>query len=95
MRLLNVETLDFEDFEDEDKIPKYVILSHTWGEDEVSFQDMTQSRLAAEKKRGFGKIQKTASQARIDGIDWFWVDTCAIDKKSSAELSEAINCKPS
>ena len=26
-----------------------------------------------------------------DGYSWVWVDTCCIDKSSSAELSEAIN----
>ena len=26
-----------------------------------------------------------------DGWDWIWIDTCCIDKRSSAELSEAIN----
>ncbi|KAI0639265.1 hypothetical protein C8Q77DRAFT_1204784 [Trametes polyzona] len=29
--------------------------------------------------------------AEADGYDWLWVDTCCIDKTSSAELSEAIN----
>ncbi|PVH68226.1 HET-domain-containing protein [Cadophora sp. DSE1049] len=29
--------------------------------------------------------------ARHDGLEYFWVDTCCIDKSSSAELSEAIN----
>ncbi|KAI8282315.1 hypothetical protein K4K60_003645 [Colletotrichum sp. SAR11_57] len=30
-------------------------------------------------------------EARRDGFDWAWLDTCCIDKTSSAELSEAIN----
>lgn len=27
----------------------------------------------------------------LAGGDWVWVDTCCIDKRSSAELTEAIN----
>ena len=33
-------------------------------------------------------MDQLASQAKID---WVWVDTCCINKDSSAELSEAIN----
>ncbi|KAF8859680.1 hypothetical protein BDZ45DRAFT_704155 [Acephala macrosclerotiorum] len=32
-----------------------------------------------------------AEEARRDCLQYFWVDTCCIDKSSSAELSEAIN----
>ena len=45
----------------------------------------------ARKKAGYRKIQKTCELARIDGFSHAWVDTCCIDKSSSAELSEAIN----
>jgi len=37
------------------------------------------------------KINQTCEQARHDGYQWVWVDTCCIDKTSSSELSEAIN----
>ena len=30
-------------------------------------------------------------QAKADGHKWIWIDTCCIDKTSSADLSEAIN----
>jgi hypothetical protein len=30
-------------------------------------------------------------QALADSLEWVWVDTCCIEKSSSAELSEAIN----
>lgn len=40
---------------------------------------------------GFAKIQKSCDQARKDGYQYVWVDTCCINKNSSAELSEAIN----
>jgi hypothetical protein len=42
-------------------------------------------------KTGFDKIRFCGEQARRDGLHYFWVDTCCIDKSSSAELAEAIN----
>lgn len=78
------------------ELPKYVILSHTWDGEEVTLQDMLRFKnknLAheIESMRGFEKIRYTCEQARRDGIEWAWVDTCCIDKTSSAELTEAIN----
>jgi hypothetical protein len=72
-----------------DNIPPYAILSHTWGPDEVAFRDMLDGNGA--NKTGFGKIRFCGEQARRDGLHYFWVDTCCIDKSSSAELAEAIN----
>jgi hypothetical protein len=46
---------------------------------------------AAESKPGYGKIRFCGEQARRDGFQYFWIDTCCIDKSSSAELQEAIN----
>ncbi|KAI0410869.1 hypothetical protein F5X98DRAFT_358642 [Xylaria grammica] len=71
--------------------PKYAILSHTWGEEEVSFQDMQHLNKRTKKKQGFKKIVYTCDQAEHDGLSWVWIDTCCIDKSSSAELTEAIN----
>jgi len=72
-------------------IPAYGILSHTWGDDgdEVTFKDLTKG--SGKSKAGYAKIQFCAKQAAADGLKYFWVDTCCIDKSSSAELSEAIN----
>jgi hypothetical protein len=67
-----------------------VILSHTWGEDEITFQDI-QDLEKARKKKGFRKLEQYCRKAHSDGFKWVWVDTCCIDKTSSAELSEAIN----
>jgi hypothetical protein len=78
-----------------DDIPKYAILSHTWGdeEDEVSFLDMMDE--GGERKPGYHKIQLCANlcanQAWRDGLRFTWVDTCCIDKSSNAELQESIN----
>ncbi|KAK3387853.1 heterokaryon incompatibility protein-domain-containing protein [Podospora didyma] len=92
MRLINVATFEMEEFFG-DRIPEYeyAILSHTWGDDEVTFQDMKASPRDIEHKKGYTKIRYLVGQARRDNFKWAWADTCCIDKTSSAELSEAIN----
>lgn len=94
MRLINTETLQLEDFTVR-KIPEYAILSHTWTEEEVTFQELTgPTDTFIEKvveKAGFAKILQTCALARANDIKYAWVDTCCIDKTSSAELTEAIN----
>lgn len=90
MRLINTTTYILESFVDHRSAPKYAILSHTWGEDEVTFSDfhhLDKARLM----KGFTKIRFTCEEALRNGLSHFWVDTCCIDKSSSAELSEAIN----
>ncbi|KFY83236.1 hypothetical protein V500_10125 [Pseudogymnoascus sp. VKM F-4518 (FW-2643)] len=74
-----------------DNIPEYAILSHTWGADteEVTFQDLIND--TGKGKSGYGKIWFCGEQARRDGLQYFWVDTCCIDKSNSTELAEAIN----
>jgi hypothetical protein len=72
-------------------VPPYAMLSHTWGADidEVTFRDLINN--TGKSKAGYGKIRFCGEQARRDGLQYFWVDTCCIDKSSSAELTEAIN----
>ncbi|KFY30276.1 hypothetical protein V494_08201 [Pseudogymnoascus sp. VKM F-4513 (FW-928)] len=74
-----------------DNIPSYAILSHTWGADieEVNFRDLTDR--TGKNKAGYNKIRFCGEQARRDGLKYFWVDTCCIDKSNNAELAEAIN----
>ncbi|KAK5119389.1 hypothetical protein LTR85_007745 [Meristemomyces frigidus] len=90
MRLLNVYTEKLEEFDNESGLPRYVILSHTWGKDEVSYQDILTDPDVS-KKDGYRKIRKTCEKATVHGIKYAWIDTCCINKASSAELSEAIN----
>jgi len=76
---------------DEDKRPPYAILSHTWAADnsqEVTFAEVETEE--GQKKVGYEKIRFCAEQARKDGIEHFWVDTCCINKTNLVELSEAI-----
>jgi hypothetical protein len=75
---------EFADYE----IPPYAILSHRWGDEEVSFQDMQAQRSS---KRDYSKISRFCDRAAQDGFAYAWIDTCCINKESSAELSEAIN----
>ena len=92
MYLLSVTTLPLHSFIGE-AIPPYAILSHVWGSEEVSYVSMAKPkhRAIAEQQSGFRKIEMCCKQAQRDGYHWVWVDTCCIDKRSSAELSEAIN----
>ncbi|KAK0702502.1 hypothetical protein B0T21DRAFT_321315 [Apiosordaria backusii] len=98
MRLLDTYTLRL--ISKQGAIPPYAILSHTWGAeaDEVSFQDINDLQSASHqddhpvtRKTGFSKIHDAARVARSSDIKYIWIDTCCIDKTSSAELSEAIN----
>lgn len=91
MRLLDVNTYKLNEFIGDD-IPPYAILSHTWAEEEVLYRDIEEGDLPKlEKKHGFKNIQFCTQQAKEDGLLYCWVDTCCINKSSSAELSAAIN----
>ena len=74
-----------------DNIPPYAILSHTWrlDGDEVTFKDISEG--SAKSKAGYTKISFCGDKAASDGLQYFWVDTCCIDKSNNNELSEAIN----
>jgi hypothetical protein len=94
MRLLRCASggeLSLENFHGDDDVPSYAILSHTWGADseEITFQDLM--RGTGKGKAGYRKIMFCEQQAVTDGLQYFWVDTCCIDRTSSTELSEAIN----
>lgn len=92
MWLLNTTTLLLKHFSDDRQAHEqgYAILSHTWGEDEVSFRDMTRESLLDDykrrktrKKAGFMKVEKACDQAKRDGHTWVWIDTCVLTKKAA------------
>ena len=89
MRLINTQTLAFEEHFG-DRIPKYAILSHTWGKEEVTYREWLDERHITDKN-GYRKIRDCCRKARQLSIDHVWVDTNCINKDSSSELSEAIN----
>lgn len=90
MWLVDARTGRLQEFFDSD-VPSYAILSHRWGPEEVSFTELQQLSESILQKRGFTKIKACCDQAVRDGLDWAWIDTCCIDKRNSADLSEAIN----
>lgn len=88
MRLINVETLKLQEFLSAN-VPHYAILSHRWEEEEVTFQDLMSGK--GHGMAGWKKIEGCCQLALHDKLEWVWIDSCCIDKSSSAELSEAIN----
>lgn len=86
MRLLDTSNIQLREFIG-DEVPPYAILSHTWGKEEVSYQGLSGAR----STKGFQKILRCCTLAKSEGYDYVWIDTCCIDKTSSAELSEGIN----
>jgi hypothetical protein len=87
-RLLHTSTYKVHEFFG-NEIPNYAILSHRWGKEEVSLYDLENEKGFG--KAGFAKISGCCAGAVLDGFQYVWIDTCCIDKTSSAELSEAIN----
>ena len=82
----------------DDETTEYAILSHRWIAQEVDCDEMVGlanialgERDEIRRRDGYQKILQCCEQAQKDGYKWLWVDTCCIDKRSSAELSEAIN----
>ncbi|KAI1492953.1 heterokaryon incompatibility protein-domain-containing protein [Biscogniauxia mediterranea] len=93
MRLLNTETFRLQTFDGSGK-PSYAILSHTWGKDEVLFEDIYKNLVRNQNGGGkavASKVIGAVQQALRDECKYIWIDTCCIDKGSSAELFEAIN----
>ena len=88
MRLLHTRTLKLEEFGSSKNL-RYAILSHTWGSEEVTLQDIKTD--TATELAGYEKIKKACFVAAANYFDYVWIDTCCIDKTSSAELSEALN----
>lgn len=96
MRLINIYTLELEEFFTAE-IPYYYILSHRWGPDEVSYKEYVKKKKT--DSPGYRKIidacdfartWQSSQEIRLE-VRYLWIDTCCIDKRSSAELSEAIN----
>lgn len=90
MRLLHTKSFTLKEFHLDE--PQYAILSHTWDEDEILYQDLGTHNITS--KKGWLKLQSfcyLAQTAFDEPISWVWVDTCCIDKSNAAELQESIN----
>ncbi|KAI0101321.1 HET-domain-containing protein [Nemania sp. FL0031] len=94
MRFINTTSLRFREVSDLE-IHRlrggYCILSHRWGDDEISYADMFSMDDAVKAKASFGKLKGACDMAKRLGYDLLWIDTCCINKVDAAELSEAIN----
>ena len=98
MWLLSTDRAELRFFVSAESVPGgYAILSHVWDATEQSFQDLCKLRDECAgtgenpRDRTLAKIRDCCRLAERHGFQWLWVDTCCIDKTSSAELSEAIN----
>jgi tetratricopeptide (TPR) repeat protein len=92
MRLLHFDALNrliLTDFRGK-SIPPYAILSHRWSDSEALIEDISNGRYK-EKQEGHAKLQFCAKQAAQDGLQYFWIDTCCIDRWDTSERSRAIN----
>ncbi|KAH8681875.1 heterokaryon incompatibility protein-domain-containing protein [Xylariales sp. PMI_506] len=72
-------------------IDKPELHEHRWDEMPTSSDIPLASPSCVFLKAGFAKLRQCAGLAWRNGFQYIWVDTCCIDKSSSAELSEAIN----
>ncbi|KAI9064951.1 HET-domain-containing protein, partial [Trametes sanguinea] len=91
MWLLNTTNYNLHGFPSVEVAPKYAALSHRWNPTgEVTFADIQDLR-RARRMTGWSKVEQACRTAQVKGYTWIWIDTCCIDKSSSAELSEAIN----
>lgn len=90
--MINDGELAFQEFECQAETPCYAILSHTWHIDnsqEVTYTDLQLG--VGRHKAGYDKIRFCQEQSARDGLFYFWIDVCCVNRDSSAELSEAIN----
>ncbi|KAI0838524.1 HET-domain-containing protein [Hypoxylon sp. FL0890] len=75
----------------------YAILSHTWEEDEITLEDIENGKANDESVKSLAalaslsKLRGACIQAAADGYEYIWIDSCCIEKRDPAELSEAIN----
>jgi len=88
LKLRGDDDVEWREFND-DMLPPYAILSHTWGVEEVLYTDLLDG--SYKSKAGFRKILFCGRQAVQDVLQYFWVDTCCIDKRNNTELTKAIN----
>ncbi|KAM5535898.1 hypothetical protein V8D89_010516, partial [Ganoderma adspersum] len=96
------QTFEFVSINDPRSVP-YAILSHVWSKQgEQSYQEILELVVEANREsnprrasyvltRISAKVRRCCTQALADGYEFVWIDSCCIDKTSSAELSEAIN----
>jgi hypothetical protein len=92
MRLLSSKpsgVFELSTFDDNDP-PPYAILSHTWSEgEEIEYDELVAGK--GKNKAGYAKLRFCGERAAKEGLNYFWVDTCCINKRDNNELSTALN----
>ena len=100
MWVLSTDRAELHFFPDPEQVPGgYAALSHVWDQGmEQTFQDIRRIQQYCKRDPGVNprdrvcdKIRRCCELAARHGYKWVWIDTCCIDKTSSADLSEAIN----
>jgi hypothetical protein len=78
--------------------PFYGILSHRWGAagDEISYKELMDGKHRSISKSDLGrlgvrKLQFCQHMAAKEGLRYFWIVTCCINKQDQSELSYALN----
>jgi hypothetical protein len=95
MRLLNINSLELHDFTGRKK-PPYTILSHRWGDDEVSYKDFR--KRTKPQSSGYRKILEFCSVVRSrktpntvqSQIEWVWVDTCKSRESAPLGMNDCL-----
>jgi hypothetical protein len=83
MRLLNTASLEIKEYMSDNDTPRYAILSHTWGEHEVSltqWQNRHALPISIEGTPGAAKIAASCELAAASGFEWIWVDTYVLSQ---------------
>ena len=65
----------FRDVGDNDDVP-YAIISHRWGEDEISLKDIELGSSDLRRKEGYFKVKNACKVAMEDRLNYIWIDTC-------------------
>ncbi|THV01249.1 HET-domain-containing protein [Dendrothele bispora CBS 962.96] len=93
-RFIDTHLIRLVHFQGTEPIPHYAILSHIWGtgDSEVTYADLDErpEEERTKRKPGYQKILGACAQARRNGLNLLWVDTCCIDDTNEMEVREAI-----
>lgn len=82
--------LVLEEYSDLVDRPRYAILSHVWSAYELLYEHVVAGSYD-KCWEGYQKVEGCCRLALQQGYLYVWIDTCCIDKSSSAELQETIN----
>jgi hypothetical protein len=74
MRLINTTTQTLDEFESAET-PPYAILSHTWTNEEIDYQNLLGERESG-KEAGYAELEYGCKVAAAAGYDYLWLDTC-------------------